>query len=609
MTRLLALLLVIPAWAQLQPKFDVIRATYGAGSTQADVTERVRSKIVNGGLNIQVNADTLGIDPVPNTRKTLTVYYRQGRIPNIARANDFETLRLGNAPAEALRITKAQYGDGRRMKDVTEILNGKITASRLELVINNANLGGDPAPAVKKAITVDYEYNGRAATAKLAEGETLRLPEGVAVPTLTIAKALYTGGRRGSSDVTGAVAALVTGDTLELTVNPSTLGADPASGFPKTLSVEYDYKGQRQTVTARDGEVLRINKTGPATNLRIVRALYTGGRAGSADVTGAVSALLSGDSLEVPVNASTLGSDPAPGFAKTLSVEYEYNGQRQTGTARDGEVLRINKAAPAASTFRIVSASYSGGRRLTADVTRAVTARATAEGLELTVNGDTLGGDPAPGTVKTLTVEYEVNGQRQTATAKDSETLILPPVTSLLITRATYGVPGRTVDATSAVNSRRTGLRLELPVNGDTFQSDPAPGVVKTLTVEYEANGRRRTATAQDGETLRIPGAGANQKGPIVMAVDSGTTRTVCLYRLPNYTGETVCFSTSQSAIGQSGFRSLKLNGAAAVDVYEQPNFAGRSQSITADVPDLLLLPGNWWRYEVAAPIQSARAR
>jgi hypothetical protein len=158
---------------------------------------------------------------------------------------------------------------------------------------------------------------------------------------------------------------------------------------------------------------------------------------------------------------------------------------------------------------------------------------------------------------------------------------------------------------TAAVN---TGLRLELPVNGDTLRSDPAPGVVKTLTVDYEANGRRRTATARDGETLRLPGA-ATQKGPITMMGDSGGPRTACLYRLPNYTGEAFCFPSSESAIRQTGFRSLKLNGAAAVDVYEQPNFAGRSQSITADVPDLQLLPGAWWRYEVAAPIRSARSR
>jgi len=616
MIRPLALLVLtvcaIPAWAQVQPKLEILRASYGAGRIQADVTERVRSKVVNDALELQVNSDVLGIDPVPNTAKTLTIDYRLDNMRRRAQARDFETIRLGSAPVETFRITKAQYGDGRRMKDVTELLNSRIAANRLELLINNANLGGDPAPAVKKAIIVDYEYNGRAATARLAEGETLRLPEGVtSVPAkITIVKALYTGGRRGTADVTGKIASLIIGDSLELTVNGSTLGTDPAPGVEKTLSVEYDYNGQRQLVTARDGEVLRINKGAPASNLKIVKALYTGGRRGTADVTGKVAGLITGDSLELTVNGSTLGSDPAPGVAKTLSVEYDYNGQRQLVTARDGEVLRINKAA----SFKILKATYGAGRR-TADVTSAVTARSTADGLELTVNSDSLGTDPARGTIKTLTVEYEVNGQRQVATAKDGEALFLPPVTTFTVTRATYGVPGRTIDATTTLNSRRTGLRLEVPVNGETFRNDPAPGEVKTLTVEYEVNGRNRSATARDGETLRLPNAGgtavaATGKGPIAMS--TGTAATACLYRQPNYSGESVCFSgaQAQSAIpAQSGFRSVRLNGAAAVELFEQPNFGGRIQTITADTPDLLQVPFVWWRYEAGAPIQSARAR
>jgi len=639
MTRSLSifiLLLAAPAWAQLQPKFDVTRATYGAGATKADVTERVRSQIVNGGLSILVNAETLGIDPVPNTRKTLTVEYRQGIFRRTARANDFETLRLGNAsaaPVESLRITKAQYGDGRRMRDVTDLLNGKVASGRLELLINNANLGGDPAPAVKKVIVVEYDYNGRAATARLAEGETLRLPDSAvassAPAALSIVKATYAAGRAGSADVTSAVSALIVGNTLELTVNGAALRSDPAPGVAKILSVEYDLDGQRHTVSARDGEVLRINKTGPFNGLRIVRALYTAGRAGTADVTSVVSGLISADTLELAVNGATLRTDPAPGAAKTLSVEYDLNGQRHTVTARDGETLRINKAAPV-STFRVIRATYAGGRRNSADVTRAVTARVSGDSLELTVNGDTLGVDPAPGTVKTLTVEYELDGRRQTATAKDAEILVLPPVTSFHVISANYGVRGRTIDVTNNVSARRSGLRVNVPVTSETMGGDPAPGVVKTLTVEYEINGRRRVATAMDGETLRAPGAGAppvsaaidavgatmtgiTAKGPVTMTADSSNVRTACLYRQPDFTGEAVCFSSvqAQSAIGnpQLGFRSLRLNGVTAVDVFEQQNFNGRSHAITADVPDLLVLRRTFWRYESAAPIQSARVR
>jgi hypothetical protein len=602
---LMSLLLLLTAHAWAQGPIEIVRATYGAGRTQVDVTEKVRAALVNGAIQLTVRGENLGGDPVPNTPKTLTVIYRENGARQTVRVNDFDTLRLG----VTFRVTKALYGDGRRMKDVTDILNAKVTANRIELAITNANLGGDPAPAVKKSLTVDYEFNGAAAQVKLAEGQTLILPPASAampsqpVSALRILRATYAG-----ANVTNAVAARVTNDTLELPVSSSTLNTDPAPGQIKTLTVEYEYKGQRQTASARDGETLRLNA--PAAALRILRANY-----GGANVTTAVAARVANDRLELPVSSSTLNTDPAPGTVKTLTVEYELNGQRQTASARDGETLRLNAPAPA---LKILRATYSGGRRASADVTNAVAARVANDTLELTVNGDSLGVDPAPGTVKTLTIEYELNGQRQTTTAKDAEIVILPGIVSFTIYSATYGVQGRTLDATRAVTARLSGNRLELPVTGDTLGGDPAPGVVKTLTVDYELNGRRRTATAQDGETLRLPGGGTAAtpatpgltKGPVVAQVtDAIRPRNTgaCLYRQPNYGGEAVCGS-SQSALS-GGFRSIRMNGATAVEVFDQANFAGRAQTITADTPDLLQVPGSFWRYDSAAMIQSLRAR
>jgi hypothetical protein len=602
---LMSLLLLLTAHAWAQGPIEIVRATYGAGRTQVDVTEKVRAALVNGAIQLTVRGENLGGDPVPNTPKTLTVIYRENGARQTVRVNDFDTLRLG----VTFRVTKALYGDGRRMKDVTDILNAKVTANRIELAITNANLGGDPAPAVKKSLTVDYEFNGAAAQVKLAEGQTLILPPASAampsqpVSALRILRATYAG-----ANVTNAVAARVTNDTLELPVSSSTLNTDPAPGQIKTLTVEYEYKGQRQTASARDGETLRLNA--PAAALRILRANY-----GGANVTTAVAARVANDRLELPVSSSTLNTDPAPSTVKTLTVEYELNGQRQTASARDGETLRLNAPAPA---LKILRATYSGGRRASADVTNAVAARVANDTLELTVNGDSLGVDPAPGTVKTLTIEYELNGQRQTTTAKDAEIVILPGIVSFTIYSATYGVQGRTLDATRAVTARLSGNRLELPVTGDTLGGDPAPGVVKTLTVDYELNGRRRTATAQDGETLRLPGGGTAAtpatpgltKGPVVAQVtDAIRPRNTgaCLYRQPNYGGEAVCGS-SQSALS-GGFRSIRMNGATAVEVFDQANFAGRAQTITADTPDLLQVPGSFWRYDSAAMIQSLRAR
>ena len=605
---LLSLLLLMTAHAWAQGPIEILRATYGAGRTQADITEKVRAAMVNGAIQLTVRGENLGGDPVPNTPKTLTVIYRENGVRQTVRVNDFDTLRLGIT----FRVTKALYGDGRRMKDVTDLLNAKVTANRLELQITNANLGGDPAPAVKKAITVDYEFNGTATQVKLDEGETLILPPASAatpsqpVSALRILTANYSG-----ANVTSTVAARVANDHLELPVSTTTLNTDPAPGQIKTLTVEYEYKGQRQTASARDGEILRLNAPAPA--LRILSATYSGGRRNSADVTNAVAARVVNDMLDLPVSTTTLNTDPAPGQIKTLTVEYEFKGQRQTASAKDGETLRLNTPAPA---LKIVRATYAGGRRASADVTNAVAARVANDTLELTVSGDTLGVDPAPGTVKTLTIEYELNGQRQTATARDAEVVILPGIVSFTIYSATYGAQGRTIDATRAITARVAGNRLELPVTGDILGGDPAPGVVKTLTVNYELNGRRRTATAQDGETLRLPGGGtasaapALTKGPVVAQItDAIRPRTTgaCLYRLPNYGGEALCGS-SQTALS-GGFRSVRMNGATAVEVFDQANFAGRTQTITADTPDLLQIPGSFWRYDSAAMIQSLRAR
>jgi len=619
---LFTLLLAAAAWAQ--PPIEILRATYGAGRNQTDVTERIRANFVNGGITLVVNADTMGGDPIPNTKKALTVIYRQGAQRRTIRVSDFETLQLGAAAAPVLRITRAQYGDGRRMKDVTEILNSKIASNRLELAIQNANLGGDPAPAEKKHIIVEYEYNGRAATANLAEGQTLILPDGMRtvapVTGLKILSATYGSGRRAMADVTAALTSRVSGSSLEVVVGTAALGIDPAPNTVKTVTVDYELNGVRQSATARDGETLRINVAAPV--LRILNATYTGGRRSSANVTAAVAARVSNGTLDLPVNASTLGADPAPRSPKTLTVEYELNGQRQTASARDGESLRINAAA--AASLQIVNATYGVGRRALANVTPAVTARVVNNVLELVVNGETLGIDPAPGQVKTLTVEYELNGQRMTATARDLETMILPAVTTFTIYSATYGVPGRTLNATNAVSSRIVDKRLEIVINDSTLGGDPAPNVVKTLTVDYEVNGRRGTATAQDGQTLRLPGGGASAtassipsvvpvlgKGPVVTQVAGN--RGACLYRQPNYQGESVCFNVGQDIAvmtnAQMGFRSVRLNGASAVDVFEQTNYAGRSWTITSDIADLLSLSGTWWRYEGAAPVQSVRAR
>jgi hypothetical protein len=57
---------------------NIIGASYGAGRQRRDVTDRVRSMIRNGRLNIDVNNNTMGGDPAPNVAKELRITYATG---------------------------------------------------------------------------------------------------------------------------------------------------------------------------------------------------------------------------------------------------------------------------------------------------------------------------------------------------------------------------------------------------------------------------------------------------------------------------------------------------------------------------------------------------
>ena len=78
-----------------------------------------------------------------------------------------------------LRIISAAYNpiSGKLGRDVTELLAGKISSKHtLEVVVDNATMGGDPAPG-KKQLVVDCELAGkRQSQIVAAEGDVLQIP-------------------------------------------------------------------------------------------------------------------------------------------------------------------------------------------------------------------------------------------------------------------------------------------------------------------------------------------------------------------------------------------------------------------------------------------------
>ncbi|MFB3918046.1 MAG: DNAJC11 domain-containing protein [Terriglobales bacterium] len=179
---------------QVQPVFwgsqfrnnivEVIRAEYGWGNHFVDVTDRVRSFVRNGVLNFQVHPDFLGVDPNPGRAKILRLEVRErdGDFRRIQfRDKEYVNLSISGNGSRGyrggrLQIIRADYGVLGRTIDVTQRLNSYVRRDRINVLVSNQLLGGDPAPRERKQLTVTYTFNGRRLRAIVNEGEYLDLP-------------------------------------------------------------------------------------------------------------------------------------------------------------------------------------------------------------------------------------------------------------------------------------------------------------------------------------------------------------------------------------------------------------------------------------------------
>ena len=78
-----------------------------------------------------------------------------------------------------LVIQHASYEavDGPGAKDVTALIAREVKNNRINLVINNRNLGGDPALNLVKRLRVEYELGGQSFKKEIPENQALALPE------------------------------------------------------------------------------------------------------------------------------------------------------------------------------------------------------------------------------------------------------------------------------------------------------------------------------------------------------------------------------------------------------------------------------------------------
>jgi len=143
------------------------------------------------------------------------------------------------------------------------------------------------------------------------------------------------------------------------------------------------------------------------------------------------------------------------------------------------------------------------------DLTAKVKTQVAAGQLEVDADNDFAGEDPSPNIVKSLRVEFSIDGQRRTAEAAENETLDLPAGAKVI--RAIYGnlpatpaTASKPVDVTRKLSDLVEDGALSVQVGSQLAGSDPRYGQPKELRVEYTLNGAHRSVVAPENETLSI---------------------------------------------------------------------------------------------------------
>jgi len=160
-------------------------------------------------------------------------------------------------------------------------------------------------------------------------------------------------------------------------------------------------------------------------------------------------------------------------------------------------------------------------RQRTRDVTDRVQGKADSGENAFPVRTMAEGGDPAPDIIKTLVVDYTIEGKPFTVRARDPETIHLTPeAVRVNVEKARYGVlddPKRTRDVREKlqhlVDSGVSSFAVARMAEGD----DPAFLVVKTLEADATINGERRHFSGTDPETINLAPAAVPPRSEVAV--------------------------------------------------------------------------------------------
>lgn len=170
-------------------------------------------------------------------------------------------------------------------------------------------------------------------------------------------------------------------------------------------------------------------------------------------------------------------------------------------------------------------------------------------------------GDPAYGTVKTLAVDYEVQGQRGHVAGTDPEMVYFQrqPM-SVHVVKARYGLlddPARTRDVRAKLQALLDSGHAEFRVAAMADGDDPAFGIVKTLEVEFVLDGKPYQWSGHDPDLVELAAYTAPIPTPVEVRCDAQGNSILRASEPGQY--EWVTASGKKSAVRIDSFPAPKL--------------------------------------------------
>jgi uncharacterized delta-60 repeat protein len=108
---------------------EILEARYGTSTASSDVLSIVRSALVDGALNLAVDATTMGGDPAPNQTKYLTVRFRSNHGERTAKVRSGAPLKLPNLCWDTGLIDRSfrpAHTESLSIKDAAGLSDGRI---------------------------------------------------------------------------------------------------------------------------------------------------------------------------------------------------------------------------------------------------------------------------------------------------------------------------------------------------------------------------------------------------------------------------------------------------------------------------------------------------